>query len=65
MSYISVLITACLICQTYQVSHQLGSLMDLFSTVISLAGGRVPTDRILDGIDLSSVLFSSGKIIVR
>ncbi|KAK7505807.1 hypothetical protein BaRGS_00003078 [Batillaria attramentaria] len=39
------------------VSHQLGSLMDLFTTFITLAGGKVPTDRVIDGIDLSPSLF--------
>ncbi|KAK7505806.1 hypothetical protein BaRGS_00003077 [Batillaria attramentaria] len=39
------------------VSHQLGSLMDLYTTFITLAGGKIPTDRIVDGIDLSPSLF--------
>ena len=34
--------------------------MDLFSTVITIAGGTVPTDRPIDGVDLSPVLFGSG-----
>ncbi|ESO98213.1 hypothetical protein LOTGIDRAFT_159001 [Lottia gigantea] len=42
-----------------QVSHQLGSLMDLYTTIISLAGIEKPTDRIIDGIDLSATLFQN------
>ena len=40
-----------------QVSHQLGSLMDLYTTFTKLAGGSIPTDRVVDGIDLSQALF--------
>uniref|UniRef100_UPI004038CDF5 N-acetylgalactosamine-6-sulfatase isoform X2 n=1 Tax=Callospermophilus lateralis TaxID=76772 RepID=UPI004038CDF5 len=35
-----------------QVSHQLGSTMDLFSTSLSLAGLKPPHDRAVDGLDL-------------
>ncbi|KAF7468194.1 N-acetylgalactosamine-6-sulfatase [Marmota monax] len=35
-----------------QVSHQLGSIMDLFSTSLSLAGLKPPRDRAVDGLDL-------------
>ncbi|XP_041375637.1 N-acetylgalactosamine-6-sulfatase-like [Gigantopelta aegis] len=42
-----------------QVSHQLGSLMDLFTTLIKLAGLSLPSDRIYDGIDLTSTLFQN------
>ena len=40
-----------------QVSHQLGSLMDLYTTFTNLAGGTIPSDRVVDGIDLSQALF--------
>uniref|UniRef100_A0A8C9K4Z9 Galactosamine (N-acetyl)-6-sulfatase n=1 Tax=Panthera tigris altaica TaxID=74533 RepID=A0A8C9K4Z9_PANTA len=36
----------------FQVSHQLGSLMDLFTTGLSLAGLAPPSDRAIDGLDL-------------
>uniref|UniRef100_A0A8C5MRW4 N-acetylgalactosamine-6-sulfatase n=1 Tax=Leptobrachium leishanense TaxID=445787 RepID=A0A8C5MRW4_9ANUR len=36
-----------------QVSHQLGNIMDLFSTSLSLAGLQPPSDRAIDGIDLA------------
>ena len=42
------------------VVQDIGSSMDLFSTVITIAGGTVPTDRPIDGVDLSPVLFGSG-----
>lgn len=35
-----------------QVSHQLGSVMDLFTTSLSLAGLEPPSDRAIDGLDL-------------
>ncbi|XP_030884817.1 N-acetylgalactosamine-6-sulfatase [Leptonychotes weddellii] len=35
-----------------QVSHQLGSVMDLFTTSLSLAGLAPPSDRVIDGLDL-------------
>jgi arylsulfatase A len=38
------------------VSQELGSTMDIFSTCVTLAGGEVPTDRVIDGVDLSPVL---------
>ena len=39
----------------------IGSAMDLFNTAIALAGGEVPGDRIIDGVDLSPVLLGSGE----
>ncbi|XP_050395801.1 N-acetylgalactosamine-6-sulfatase [Patella vulgata] len=42
-----------------QVSHQLGSLMDLFTTILELAGIQSPTDRIIDGISLTNTLFNN------
>ena len=38
----------------------IGSAMDLFTTTISLAGGKLPGDRTIDGVDLSPALFGSG-----
>src|SRR5258707_13834929 len=34
--------------------------MDLFTTAIKLAGGKVPADRPIDGYDISPALFGSG-----
>lgn len=43
------------------VSQELGSTMDIFTTSIKLAGGKVPADRVVDGVDLTSVLMDTGK----
>src|SRR5690606_15403907 len=42
------------------VVRDLGSTLDLFSTAISLAGGEVPSDRPLDGYDLTPALLGTG-----
>ena len=42
------------------VVREMGCTMDLFTTMIRLAGGEVPSDRIIDGLDLSPVLFARG-----
>jgi arylsulfatase A-like enzyme len=42
------------------VTQEIGSAMDLFTTAIALAGGQVPDDRPIDGVDLSAVLFDEG-----
>ena len=41
------------------VIAELGTTMDLFTTFSKLAGIAVPEDRIMDGVDLSPVLFES------
>ncbi|XP_074616561.1 N-acetylgalactosamine-6-sulfatase-like isoform X1 [Acropora palmata] len=41
-----------------QVSHQLGTVMDLFTTSLSLAGAKPAANKVLDGIDLSPSLFN-------
>ena len=43
------------------VSRELACAMDLFNTSLKLAGAPVPDDRVIDGVDLSPVLFGSGK----
>ncbi|XP_064868635.1 N-acetylgalactosamine-6-sulfatase-like [Oncorhynchus nerka] len=44
------------------VSQQLGTVMDLFSTSLSVAGFSVPDDRLIDGLDLSPVLHNNTLI---
>ena len=44
-----------------QVSHQLGSLMDLYTTFVRLAGQDPPTDRVVDGIDLTAALINNTR----
>jgi arylsulfatase A len=43
------------------VCTDLASTMDLYTTGISLAGGKVPKDRIVDGVDLTPVLKGTGS----
>ena len=43
------------------VSLELGTTMDIYTTSLKLAGAKVPNDRIVDGVDLSPVLFDKGK----
>lgn len=42
-------------------THELACSLDLFSTSLTLAGAPLPTDRVLDGVDLSPILFGNGK----
>jgi len=42
------------------VVGDIGSTMDLFTTVLRLAGASVPIDRVIDGVDLRPVLFGTG-----
>lgn len=42
------------------IVHEMGSTLDLLPTFVSLAGGDPPQDRVLDGHDLSPVLFGKG-----
>lgn len=44
--------SSCVCLCPFQVSHQLGSIMDLFTTSLSLAGLKPPSDRVIDGLDL-------------
>ncbi|XP_072527104.1 N-acetylgalactosamine-6-sulfatase [Salminus brasiliensis] len=41
------------------VSSQVGTVMDLFTTSLALAGLVVPDDRVIDGLDLSPTLFNN------
>lgn len=43
-----------------RIVHEMGSTLDLLPTFLSLAGGTAPTDRTLDGHDLSPLLFGEG-----
>ncbi|MGQ9650042.1 MAG: sulfatase family protein [Phycisphaerae bacterium] len=44
-----------------RVTAALAGTMDLFPTFIKLAGGEVPRDRVIDGVDMSPVLFETGS----
>jgi arylsulfatase A-like enzyme len=43
------------------VTTELATTMDLFTTCLTLAGAEVPSDRVIDGMDISPVLFGKGK----
>jgi arylsulfatase A len=42
------------------VCTDLASTMDLFTTGVKLAGGKVPDDRVIDGVDLTPALRGTG-----
>ena len=46
------------------ISHQLATNMDLFTTSISLAGVKPPQDRVIDGIDLTSILTNKEQAVI-
>ena len=41
------------------VTPELGCTMDIYTTFIKAAGGEIPNDRIVDGVDLSPLLFEN------
>ena len=43
------------------VSQELASTLDVLPTCVTLAGGAAPTDRIMDGYDISPVLLGTGN----
>ena len=42
------------------VVNDMGATMDLYTTILTLVGADVPADRVVDGLDLSPVLFGTG-----
>ena len=42
------------------VVNDMGATMDLYTTILTLAGAKVPSDRVVDGMDLSGALFGTG-----
>ena len=42
-------------------TQEMACNMDLFNTAIALAGGKVPDDRPIDGVDITPVLTGTGK----
>lgn len=45
-----------------QVSHQVGSLMDLYTTFVDFAEVAMPTDRVIDGISLRASLLNNTNV---
>ena len=44
------------------VQHEVATTMDLFVTFTRLAGASTPSDRPIDGVDVSPLLFGNGKV---
>lgn len=42
------------------ITPEMGSHVDIFTTLVTIGGGSVPSDRPIDGLDLSPLLFSPG-----
>ncbi len=43
------------------IQTDLGSTLDIFTTLVSMAGGELPKDRIIDGLDLTETLLQGKK----
>ncbi len=43
------------------IQTDLGSTLDLFTTLVSMAGGQIPDDRIIDGVDLTETLLEGAE----
>lgn len=46
--------------QAGQINHELACTMDLFTTSLRLGGAKLPQDRLIDGVDMSPLLFKTG-----
>lgn len=42
------------------VTHELACTMDLFTTSLKLAGAAIPSDRVIDGVDMGPLLMGTG-----
>jgi arylsulfatase A-like enzyme len=42
------------------VTHEMAGTMDLFTTSLKLAGAEIPRDRVIDGLDITPLLFGTG-----
>jgi len=42
------------------IVRDIGATMDLYTTILKLSGAEVPTDRVVDGLDLRPALFGTG-----
>ncbi|XP_065827553.1 arylsulfatase A-like [Oscarella lobularis] len=40
---------------------ELGATVDILPTIATIAGGKTPTDRPIDGVDMSPILFEGGQ----
>ena len=44
------------------IQREMATTMDLFTTCVRLAGAELPHDRAVDGLDISPLLFGTGKV---
>jgi len=44
-----------------QIVSDIGSTLDIYTTICSITGSEIPQDRIIDGVDLSSALFDKER----
>jgi len=42
------------------VVNDMGATMDVYTTILTIAGAEIPSDRVVDGLDLSPALFGTG-----
>lgn len=47
------------------VTRQMATAMDLLPTALALAGVRLPSDRVIDGLDMSPLLFEQTALPAR
>lgn len=52
----------CSVVVLIQVSHQVGSLMDMYTTFVDFAEVAMPTDRVIDGISLRASLLNNTNV---
>ena len=45
-----------------RTEHQVACTMDVFTTCVRLAGGKVPGDRTIDGVDIAPILMGKGTV---
>ncbi|MCB9781549.1 MAG: sulfatase [Candidatus Omnitrophica bacterium] len=43
-----------------ELCRGMSSTMDLYTTCLTIAGAEIPTDRVIDGVDMSPLLFQTG-----
>ena len=47
------------------VSDQLTATIDLLPTIANIAGAKIPTDRVIDGLDISPIIHGESKVLDR
>lgn len=44
-------------------NNQLAATVDVFVTISKMGGGKIPTDRPIDGVDMAPILFNNEKVL--